>query len=80
MPAQTTIPRNTVDHHNGQNKIFHDRNRFNQYLATNPAYTKHKKEKSNLRKLTTFTKTHDDLTAANPKEGKTHSNITNDEN
>ena len=40
MPAQTTIPRNTVDHHNGQNKIFHDRNRFNQYLATNPALHK----------------------------------------
>ena len=32
MPAQTTIPI-TIK---GQNKIFHDRTRFNQYLATNP--------------------------------------------
>lgn len=40
-----------------QNKIFHRRTIFTQYLATNPIFTKYYKENSNPRELTTSTKT-----------------------
>ena len=40
MPAQTTIPSKLSITIEGQNKIFHDKTRFNQYLVTNPALHK----------------------------------------
>ena len=66
-PAKLSI---TID---DQNKIFHDRTRFIQYLATNPTLRKYQKKNSNPRMLVTSTRrqTTDDLTAANPK-GKKH--------
>ena len=40
MPAQTTIPSKLSITIEGQNKIFHDKTRFNQYLDTNPGLHK----------------------------------------
>ena len=66
-----------------QNKIFLERTRFNQFLATNLALYKVLEQNSNARKLATTTKTQtiDDLTTEDPKEGgNTHNIITNNEN
>ena len=66
-PAKLSI---TIDE---ENKIFHDRTRFNQYLATNQALQKALEKNSNPRKFI-FTETQkiDDLTVANLKEGEKH--------
>ena len=58
----------------GENKIFHDRTRFNQYLTTNPTLHKVLEGKSNPRTLASSTKIQkiDDITIANMKEGKTY--------
>ena len=40
MQAQTTIPRKLSFIIEGENKIFHDQNRFKQYISTNPALQK----------------------------------------
>ena len=66
----------------GQNKIFHDKTRFNQLLATNPALHKVLEGKIQPKEVGYINKnTIDDLTVANSKEGKiTQKNITNNEN
>ena len=40
MQAQTTIPNKLSFTINGENKIFQDKNKFKQYVATNPALQK----------------------------------------
>ena len=43
MQTQTTIPSQAIIHlnvMNGENKIFQDKNKFKQYVATNPALQK----------------------------------------
>ena len=37
MPAKTTIPSKTLNHIEGETKIFHDKTKFTQYVSTNPA-------------------------------------------
>ena len=37
MPAQVTIPSQTLITIDGETKIFHDKTKFTQYLSTNPA-------------------------------------------
>jgi hypothetical protein len=37
MPAQVTIPSQTLITIDGETKIFHDNTKFTQYLSTNPA-------------------------------------------
>ena len=76
-PAKLSI---TIE---GQNKIFYDKTKFNQYLATNPVL--HKVLEGNLqsKEVSYIHKNmYNRCTAANSKEGKTHThnNITNNEN
>ena len=43
MQTQTTLPSQAIIHlnvMNGENKIFQDKNKFKQYVATNPALQK----------------------------------------
>ena len=83
MPAQTIIPAKFSVTIEGQNNIFHDKTRFNQYLATNPALHKVLEGKLQPKEVGYINKTQtiEDLTAANPKERKnTQNNITNNEN
>ena len=40
MQAQTTIPSKAIIHYQRKNKIFQDKNKFKQYVATNPALQK----------------------------------------
>jgi hypothetical protein len=37
MPAQATIASKTLSYIDGENKVFHDKNKLIQYLSTNPA-------------------------------------------
>ena len=66
----------------GKNKIFYDKTRFNQYLATNPALRKILEGKLQPKEVGYINKnTIDGLIAANPKEGENAQiNITNNKN
>ena len=37
MPAQATIPGQTLITIDGESKVFHDKTKFTHYLSTNPA-------------------------------------------
>ena len=77
-PAKLSI---TIDK---ENKIFQDRTRFNQYLATNPALLKvleGKLQPNEVSYIYKNTDNRDDHTAANPKEEKNaYNNMTNNKN
>ena len=40
MKAQTTIPSQAIVHYQRRKKIFQDKNKFKQFIATNPALQK----------------------------------------
>ena len=68
-PAKLSI---TVD---GKTKIFHEKNRFTQYLSTNPALQRLKIEKCNTKRKTSPQKKQErNLRLTNPKENS-HANI-----
>ena len=46
MQAQTTITSQAIIHYQWRKKIFQDKNKFKQYVATNPALQKVIEEKS----------------------------------
>ena len=66
---------------NGENKIFHDKNRFKQYISTNPALQKVVEGKRQHKKAKNIhiTQTYDNCPLTQPKEGK-HTNITTKKN
>jgi hypothetical protein len=52
MPAQATIPSQTLNYHrwrnqSGETKVFHDKTKFRHYLSTNPALQRIITEKTN---------------------------------
>ena len=66
---------------NGENKIFQDKNKFKQYIATNPALQKVIEGKSQPKELnnTIITQTSNNPPPAQFKEGK-HTNSTTTKN
>ena len=75
MPAQTTIPSKTLNHHTWKAKVFHDKTKFTQYLSTNPALQRIIDGKCHTRRETTPEKKQEgNLPSINPKEDS-HTNI-----
>jgi hypothetical protein len=75
MPAQATITNKiTIGR---ENKIFHDKTKFTQYLFMNPALQRIKMENTNTRRETThYKKQESNLLSTNSKEDRHTNNST----